>query len=392
MATTTKKSPKKPKTKPPRASPKKARPKQAQTTEALSRELAEALDQQAATSGILRMIARSPSDLQSVMDAIAENAARLCEARDALVWRIDGAARQLVSHFGVTPTVDRLGERQTIDHSTPAGRAVIDRKTIHVHDLLAARADFPAAETRGIAAGLRTVLATPLLRDGTSIGAIMIRRLEVRPFLDRQIKLIETFADQAVIAIENARLFQELKHRTAELETSNVHLTEALEQQAATSEILGVIASSPTDIQPVLDVVAENAARLCDAADAVVYRVDGHTMHPVAIHGTLGATALPLNRGSVTGRAIADRQEIHVYEEVTDLDSEFPESSTRERQSGLLTRTRLAVPLLREGAPLGAILIRRVESRPFSEKQIALLKTFADQAVIAIENVRLFNE
>jgi hypothetical protein len=137
MATTTKKPPKKQKAKPRSPSSKKSQPKQPQTIEGLRHELAEALEQQAATSGILRMIARSPGDLQSVIDAIAENAARLCDASDALVWRIDGAARQLVSHFGATPTVDRLGERQTIDHGTAAGRAVIDRKTIHVHDLLA---------------------------------------------------------------------------------------------------------------------------------------------------------------------------------------------------------------------------------------------------------------
>ena len=204
---------------------------------------------------------------------------------------------------------------------------------------------------------------------------------EVRPFAAVQIKLLETFAEQAVIAIENVRLFNELK--------------ESLEQQTATSEILGVIASSPTELQPVLDAVAENAARVCSAEDATIRLVDGNLLRLRAHFGaisTLEATDLPLNRGSVTGRAVTDRQEIHVYEEVTDLDTEFPESTIWERQRGFLTRTRLAVPLLRKGAPLGAILIRRVESCPFTDKQIALLKTFADQAVIAIENVRLFKE
>ena len=162
---------------------------------------------------------------------------------------------------------DAVGEGRVLDRGTPAGRAVIDRQTIHVHDLRAADAEFPGAKTRGIAMGVRTVLDTPLLREGIAIGAIHIRRREVRPFSDRQIKLLETFADQAVIAIENARLISRTHAQNCDLE-SPTQTYEALEQQTATSEILGVIASSPTDIQPVLDAVAENAARLCDANDA----------------------------------------------------------------------------------------------------------------------------
>src|SRR5262245_19720559 len=255
-------------------------------------------------------------------------------------------------------------------------RVGLEKRPVHIPDMLAdpeCIVPEPYKEE-----GIRTNLGVPLLKENELIGAIAIHRREVRPFTENQIKLLQTFADQAVIAIENVRLFNQLK--------------ESLEQQTATSEILGVIASSPTNLQPVLETVATNAARLCDAADAVVYRVDGDWMQPVAIHGALGASPLPRNRGSVTGRAVSDRREIHVYEEITDLDKEFPESTTRARQRGLVTRTILAVPLLREGEPLGAILIRRVESRPFTDKQIALLKTFADQAVIAIENVRLFKE
>ena len=198
----------------------------------------------------------------------------------------------------------------------------------------------------------------------------------MRPFTPAQIKLLETFADQAVIAIENARLFNELK--------------ESLEQQTATSEILGVIASSPTDVQPVLNTVAETAARLCDAKDAVIYRLDGDVLQQAAVYGSMppGPTARHITRGRPTGRAIIDRQTIHVHDRLAEIESEFPESF--QQLTG--TRTLLVTPLLREGKPIGVILIRRTEVRPFTDKQIALLKTFADQAVIAIENVRLFKE
>ena len=332
-------------------------------------ELREALEHQTATAEVLGIISRSPTDVQPVLDAIVESAARVCGVDDVQLRLRENEMMVSRAHFGPMP-IDRAEISMEESHF----RWMREHGTLHVPDIHAQN-DFP---TLSFLSAFRTFLSAPLRQQGELIGLMIARRTEVRPFTPAQIKLMETFADQAVIAIENARLFQEL--------------TEALEQQTATSAILGVIASSPTDIQPVLNVIAENAARLCEAADAVVYRVDGDWMQPVAIHGTLGASPLPCNRGSVTGRAVTDRQEIHVYQEITDLDTEFPESTSRERQRGLLTRTRLAVPLLREGEPLGAILIRRVESRPFTEKQIALLKTFADQAVIAIENVRLFKE
>ena len=222
---------------------------------------------------------------------------------------------------------------------------------------------------------------TPLLREDIALGYILIRRFDARPFSENQDTLLKTFADQAVIAIENVRLLQEL--------------TEALEQQTATSEILGVIASSPTDIQPVLDAVAENAARLCDATNAVIFRVDQDLFRPVASYGTLPVltqdAVRPLTRGYFVGRAMLDREVVHIHDTHSpDVQTEFPESAAFAQQAGV--GTALATPLIREGVAVGAILIRRAEVRPFSDKQIGLLKTFADQAVIAIENVRLFKE
>jgi GAF domain-containing protein/anti-sigma regulatory factor (Ser/Thr protein kinase) len=351
-----------------------------------NRALTEALEQQTATSEILSVISASPTDPQPVFDTIVRSAARLCDAAFVVFHRYDGAMLGVDSYHNLTGEELEVTLRvfpRPPDPGIAAGRAVLECEVVHISDI---RDDPTYTVTDSLRTiGFRTVLAVPLLREGDAMGALCLWRRTVSPFSDTQISLLKTFADQAVIAIENVRLFKELQER-------NKALTEALEQQTATSEILRVISSSPTDLQPVLDAVATNAARLCDAADAVVYRVDGDTMRPVAIHGTLGARSLPLNRQSVTGRAITNRQAIHVYQEVTDMDTEFPESTSREREHGFLTRTRLAVPLLREGAPLGAILIRRVESRPFSDKQIELLKTFADQAIIAIENVRLFTE
>jgi GAF domain-containing protein len=367
-----------------RASPNKADVKLVRENKELRRERDELLERETATGDILGMIAKAPGDLQTILDAIAERAARLCDAADTLVWRVDGNVHHLAAHFGVIPTLQDQGEGVDTNRDSPVGRAMIDRQTIHIHDLLAAKADFPMA--RGIPAGMRTVLVTPLLRDGNAIGAIHIRRREVRPFSDRQIKLLETFANQAVIAIENARLIHEQQVR-------NRDLTDALEQQTATSEILRVIASSPTDLQPVLDAIAENAARLCEANDALIHRIDGDSLRSVANYGPLPRSPggvpdlLSIDRGLyIPGRAVIDRQTIHIH----DLAAE-PEGDLRARFARSLgVRTALATPLLREGIPIGTIMIRRMEVRPFTEKQIKLLETFADQAIIAIENVRLF--
>jgi signal transduction histidine kinase len=222
-------------------------------------------------------------------------------------------------------------------------------------------------------------LAVPLRQQGELIGGLFARRTEVRPFTPAQIKLLETFADQAAIALENVRLFNELK--------------ESLEQQTATSEILGVIASSPTDIQPVLDTVAENAARLCGASDALIRLVDGDVLPLAAQYGQSPYSeknTMPLARSSVIGRAAVDRQTIHVDDLAAESEDEYPVGVGLARQFGF--HTVLATPLLRESVSIGAVIIRRLEVRPFSDRQIKLLETFAAQAVIAIENVRLFQE
>jgi GAF domain-containing protein len=350
-----------------------------QQLETSNLQLAEGLEQQTATSEILRMIASAPADLQSVMDTIARTAARLCNADDVLVRRIDGDTYQLVAHFGSIPTTSGIGVKVPIARDTPAGRAVADRQTIHVHDLRAAEAEFPRAKIRGIAVGVRTALVAPLLRAGNVIGTIHIRRRDVRPFTEKQIKLLETFADQAVIAIENVRLFQELQSR-------NRDLSEALEQQTATSEILRVIASSPNDLTPVLEIVAKNAARLCEASSAQVFRADGDVLRLAVNYGELTSRETrPINRDTVAGRAFVDRRTVHVH---------HPEQSTAEFSESMQAahQTRLATPLLRDNVALGVIGIRRTDMRPFTESQIKLVETFADQAVIAIENVRLFKE
>ncbi len=350
-------------------------------------ELREALEHQTATSEVLPIISRSPTDVQPVLDAIVESAARVCGIDDVVLLLRERDVMVVRAHFGLIPmtrveiSIDAPEYRWFREHM----RAILTRRTVHIHDLLEAmKTDFPGMTN---ISGTRTILCTPLLREGVTIGVILLRRQQVHPFSDRQIKLLETFASQAVIAIENVRLFKELEDR-------NRQLTEALEQQTATSEILRVIASSPTDLQPVLDVVAESAARLCEANDALLFRVHGDVSGRVASYGTIPAPEaeedVPLIRSILTGRAILDRQTFHVHDLAEAAATEFPDSMVYAKRFGV--RTIVATPLVREGVSIGAIVVRRTEVRAFSEKQIALLKTFADQAVIAIENVRLFQE
>jgi signal transduction histidine kinase len=324
------------------------------------------------------LIAKVPGDLQTVLDAIAERAAKLCDAGDAGVWRVHGDRRRRVAHFGAIPTADALGEGPIIDHGTPPGRAIIDRQTIHVHDLQAAEAEFPGAKTRGIALGVRTVLVAPLLHAGMAIGAIQIRRQEVRPFSDRQIKLLETFADQAVIAIENVRLFRELGERNAELR-------EALEHQTATSEVLGIISRSPTDVQPVLDAIVESAARVCGIDDVLLRLRDGNALVARAHFGSIPVTRVGLSIDGAPIRWMREHGTLHIPD-VRDQTDFLQDSFLGS------WRTWLAVPLRQQGEYIGHLGARRMDVRPFTPAQIKLLETFADQAVIAIENVRLFRE
>jgi GAF domain-containing protein len=348
--------------------------------------LTESLEQQTATAEILRVISSSPTDLQPVYKTILENTTRLCESNIAALFLYDGEALTATAHHGTTQAfAERLKDLQARrpSHATPTRLAALERRVVHVGDLLSDPEFAPEPRELYEKENVRTVLSVPMLREGALVGVITTWRREIRPFSERQVALIQTFADQAVIAIENVRLFKELGER-------NKALTEALEQQTATSEILRVISSSPTDLQPVLDAVAQSAARLCAGNDAAIYRIDGEFLQPVATTGPLGAHPLPVTRTTVGGRAVVDRKTVHIEDIMRRLDTDFPDAKPFQAQVGF--RTILATPLLREGTPIGAILIRRTEVRPFSEKQIELLKTFADQAVIAIENVRLFKE
>ena len=256
--------------------------------QARNRDLTEALEQQTATSEILRVIASSPTDIQPVLDTVAENAARLCEANDATIWRCVGDQYWLVASHGSMP-VPRGEEVRPMTRSRPVGKAMLDRETIHIHDLSSQEVQAEFSETVLTPdTGIRTVLVTPLLCEGVSIGAILIRRKELRPFTDSQIKLLETFADQAVIAIENVRLFKEIQERNAELR-------EALEHQTATAEVLGIISRSPTDVQPVLDAIVESAARVCGIDDVVLRLREGNMMVPRAHFGPI-----PVGRGEIS--------------------------------------------------------------------------------------------
>jgi signal transduction histidine kinase len=359
-----------------------------QSVEDLRRELAEAREQQAATAKLLRMISGSTIDAQRFFAEIATTAAHLCNADDAMIFQVDGDVLRTVAHQGSIPLSKPLGQHTLpMTRESVTGRAVLDRQTIQVPNLQTLGDEYPEGSERARRLGYRTVLAVPLIRAGEAIGAFAIRRAEVRPFTDRQVQLLSTFADQAVIAIENTRLFEEVQTRTKELQGS-------LDRQTATSEVLGVISRSPNEVQPVLETIVATAQRLCQAERAVVWRLEGETFRAVAHRGvpeervaSLLSERRPLSRVSMVGRATLARRAVQVEDVATD-----PElvSATHAFSRPGNIHTILAVPLLLKGEPIGVITLTRTRVAPFDDKQVALVEAFADQAVIAIENSRLF--
>jgi signal transduction histidine kinase len=351
----------------------------------LLNELRESLQQQTATADVLKVISRSTFDLQVVLNTLVESAARLCNAYDSVIRLREGETLVVGAHHGPIPIpVDFI--RQPITRAWTAGRAVVDRKPIHVHDIAATGDEFPQGQATSLRTGIHTILSVPLLREDEAIGSLVIRRTEVRPFTTQRIELAATFADQAVIAIENVRLFDEVRARTEDLPKS-------LDQQTAMSDVLRVISSSPTDLAPVFDTILTNATRLCKGNFAVLWQYDGETLVGAAQHNVSPGfaelcrnTKLRLGPEGAVRKAALERRTIQVAD-ITVEPGFSPIVLQHEK-----ARTVLAVPLLREKDLVGVVGIWRREVQPFSEQQIALVRTFADQAVIAIENVRLFDE
>ena len=353
-------------------------------------QVTETLEQQTATSEILRVISSSPTDVQPVFETITESAVQLSGALFGSVYRFDGELIHLVAHHNYPSAALEFSQRtfpMAPSRQVFTGRAILERAVVHVPDV---SQDQELTLVRDLAAvvGFQSVLSVPLLREGSPIGAITVWRSAVGPFSDKHVALLQTFADQAVIAVENVRLFKELEARNRELKV-------ALEQQTATGEVLHAINRAQTDAQPVFDIIAASALRLCGAGYGQVALFDGELLHMAAFHNVNpeGIEALqrrfpaPADRGSAMGRAI----QTHAVVQIADV-LEDPAYAFKSELATMGFRSLLVVPMLRQGEPIGAIAVGRSERGPFSDKQIELLRTFAEQAVIAIENERLFKE
>ena len=341
-------------------------------------ELQQALQRQTAVANVLKTISQTTFDLQAVFDVVVENATKLCRGDFGYLFRRDGDVFRLMASAGGKPELvaQERAHPTVISRKTLIGRVALEKSLVHIPDLFKdPDYEWPA----NIEHNVHTIAAVPIFSGGDVVGAIGAARFNVEPFSPEELRLFETFADQAAIAIENVRLFNETK--------------ESLEQQTAISEVLRVISGTPSDVKPVLDAVADRATRLCEATATGIYVLEGSVMRRTAFNGPpalQGTDTLPYSPDTITGRAVAEGKAIHVedMEQARDL---YPVSWERAQKAGQ-HHTMLAVPLMREGKPFGAMFLRRTEVRPFSDKQIALATTFADQAAIAIENVRLFNE
>jgi len=347
----------------------------------LTRQLHEAQEQQRATGEILGVVARSRTDVQSVLDTVCQSAAQLCEAYDAAIWRSDGDRLFVVAHHGPIAQIESV----PLVRGSVVGRSILDKRTVHIADLQIQADEFPVTSELAQRLGFRTGLYVPLMREGVAIGVIALRRVEAQLFSERQVALLQTFADQAVIAIENARLLNELR--------------ESLEQQTATSEVLGVISSSPGDLAPVFETLLANAKRLCGAKFGNLWLREGAAFRTVAMHGATPEYTEARRRAALIepaadtglGRVLKTKRVVQIadIQEVAGYVAN-PDQAPIVQLAG--ARSMLTVPMLQEEELIGAIEIYRQVVRPFTEKQIELLRNFAAQAVIAIENARLLNE
>jgi signal transduction histidine kinase len=350
-----------------------------------TRELSESLEQQTAISEILRVISNSPSDVQPVLASVAENAARICEAQFTNIVIVEKDFMRVAVRFG---EVGRpVGEQIPLDRSTIAGRSIVDMQPLQVADLQQASDEFALGRQYATEIGYHTVLGMPLIREGRALGSIVILRTEVRPFEQKHIALLSTFADQAAIAIENVRLFEAEQQRSQEL-------NESLEQQTATADVLKIISRSTFDLQTVLQTLVESAARFCHADKATIVREKDGLFYTAEAYGYtreflnyLRNIPIKAERGSASGRALVEGRLVHIPDVKADPEYTFVEAP---RLGDF--RTALCVPMLREGIPIGVLTLTRSAVQPFTDKQIELVTTFADQSAIAIENVRLFDE